>query len=86
MGTSIVDGHCILMVSRLIDGIRDYVSPPLDEGEDAEEPDSTTPLFTCPPCGETFIADEMDVCPRCGEAVERTPSFDELGIRTGCGR
>ncbi len=89
MGTSIVDGHCTLMVSRLIDGIRDYVSPqtpPLDGGGCADGNATSTSLFTCHSCGETYISEEMDDCPRCSEPVERTPSFDDLGIRTGRGR
>ncbi len=56
-------------------------SRPESEPSDAKER-QPTPLYTCSDCSTTYITDEMDSCPQCGDDVERTPSFAELGIET----
>jgi hypothetical protein len=37
-------------------------------------------LYTCSNCEETYIMNDIEFCPKCGESVEPTPSFSELGI------
>ena len=41
----------------------------------------STDLYTCSDCKLTYIKNDMSVCPECGEMVDRTPSFSELGIK-----
>lgn len=45
-------------------------------GDSAE----TVDLYACPDCEVTYIKNDMETCPNCDCAVERTPSFAELGI------
>lgn len=50
----------------------------------AADPDAekrrTANLFHCDPCGETYIAAEIDDCPRCHGEVTRVPNEADLGL------
>lgn len=70
------------MVSRIIEGMVGFVTgmEPTNERQVTDDEDESTVLYTCSDCKETYITDDMDECPKCGDAVELTPSFSELGI------
>lgn len=71
------------MVSRIIEGMVDFFTgpaPPNDHQLTAAEKSNSTDLFTCVDCNDTYIQNDMDACPKCGETVEPTPSFAELDI------
>ena len=71
------------MVLRLIGQIVDFFnkSEPSAEGQRLDSDNSpSTDLYTCSECNITYIKNDMVVCPKCGEVVEQTPSFSDLGI------
>lgn len=53
-----------------------------EAGTAASRDRPSTTLYSCPDCEETYISEQMDLCPRCEGPVERTPSEEELGIET----
>lgn len=44
---------------------------------------SPTTLYSCSACETTFISEEMQSCPQCDGALDRTPDEYELGIGPG---
>lgn len=44
---------------------------------------SPTTLYSCPDCDTTFISEDMQACPQCDGALDRTPDEYELGIGPG---
>lgn len=70
------------MASRIIEGMVGFLSgsEPTNERNVTDDGGESTDLYTCTDCKETYITDDMDACPNCGDPVELTPSFSELGI------
>ncbi|MFC3959648.1 hypothetical protein [Halovivax cerinus] len=66
----------------MTEGIRAYVAKRATSPDDERETDerSATALYSCGNCERTYITEGMTDCPRCGEAVDREPSFAELGL------
>lgn len=52
------------------------------EAEAEPEPEDRTPvaLFSCRNCSRTYICEEMEACPECGQEVECVPNERELGL------
>lgn len=50
-------------------------TPPVQETPDREP----TSLYVCESCHITYIDTELRSCPKCGDAVDQTPSASELG-------
>ncbi|OVE83007.1 hypothetical protein B2G88_16415 [Natronolimnobius baerhuensis] len=48
--------------------------------QEPAESQPVTELYTCTTCDETYIKSDMEQCPQCDEAVEKTPTFAELGL------
>lgn len=70
------------MVSRIIEGMVGFFTgmEPTNERHVTDDETKSTDLYTCTACKETYITDDMEACPNCGDAVELTPSFSELDI------
>lgn len=51
-------------------------------GESTPEPEPREPvaLFSCQDCDTTYICEEMEACPECGQGVESVPNERELGL------
>lgn len=53
--------------------------PGTPAGREKNESIQTT-LYSCADCGITFIASELDSCPRCQAALDEVPSGADLGF------
>ena len=40
----------------------------------------TTKLYRCEPCGITYVSEDLDACSQCGDALERVPTEQDLGL------
>lgn len=72
-----------VMVSRILGRMEELFttteSPGELQGAESDESQSID-LYTCDDCKTTYIKNDMQSCPECGEAVDPTPSFAELDI------
>lgn len=72
-----------MVMSRLQDRLAALVTntetPTESPDTDADGRDSVD-LYACPDCELTYIKDDMQSCPECGESVDPVPSFADVGI------
>jgi len=92
--THCVNEHCVYDASRcfcycenmalpIIGQIIDFFTKSessVESQKPTSDKSSSTDLYTCSDCKITYIKNDMVVCPKCGETVEQTPSFADLGI------
>jgi rubrerythrin len=55
---------------------------PMSSFQSTEREPLSTTLYTCPACGITYIASEMQSCPECQAELNEVPTGSELGFTT----
>lgn len=72
-------------LSQILEAVRGVLSTEQPDTDDSAETVSEpvrrpTRLYCCPECDRTYISDEMETCPRCETALERTQTEHDLSL------